>query len=165
MWRVRMNRTEKSIMKFYQSINIDDPLLLSVEIVTEHLSIDLIYWNETSSMAQLNDRYIVFINESLTMQQQWQEFGHEMCHYFNDKGNRNLLNSSFIYYCEFKADYFAYHFCVPTFMLQNIKGVDVYDVVNKFNVEFDFALRRLEMYHNKILTKGELQIGKRACKI
>lgn len=150
-----MNLTEKSIMKFYQSININDPLLLSIEIVTEYLSVDLVYWNETSSISELNDRYVVFINESLTMQQQWQEFGHEMCHYFNDKGNRKFLNSGYVDYCELKADYFAYHFCVPTFMLMQIKGVDVYDVVRLFNVEFDFALRRLEMYKSKCLSRRE----------
>lgn len=38
-------------------------------------------------------------------------------------------------------------------MLQEIKGVDVYDVVELFNVEFDFALRRLEMYKNKWLSR------------
>lgn len=38
----------------------------------------------------------------------------------------------------------------------NLKGVDVYDVMQLFNVEFDFALRRLEMYYSKCLAKGVL---------
>src|SRR5690625_3971214 len=139
---MRMNRTEKSIMKFYQSINVNEPLLLSIEIVIEHLNMKLIYWQFSSAISCRNNMYNVFINDNLTMQQQWQEFGHEMSHYFNDRINRRVVNNIFVDYCEVKADYFAYHFCVPTFMLQKIKGVDVYDVMSLFNVEFDFALRR-----------------------
>lgn len=146
-----MNRTEKYIMQFYQSININEPLLLSIEIVIEHLNMKLIYWQHSSAIALRNDMYNVFINENITMQQQWQEFGHEMYHYFYDGTNYNVLKETYATYGECKADYFAYHFCVPTFMLTRIQDVSVYDIVELFNVEFDFALRRLEMYHNKII--------------
>lgn len=149
-----MNRTEKSIMKFYQTININDPLLLSIEIIVDYLDVELIYWNNTSAYSFFNNRKMMFINESINDRQQWQEFGHEMSHYFNDESNRKTLNNSFVDYCETKADYFAYHFCVPTFMLQKIEGVDVYGVMELFNVEFDFALRRLEMYKSKCLVRG-----------
>ena len=76
-----------------------------------------------------------------------------MYHYFYDETNYDLLHENYAEYGESKADYFAYHFCVPTFMLYNLKGVDVYDVMELFNVEFDFALRRLEMYKNKMLER------------
>lgn len=151
-----MNRTELFIMMFYQSINKDDPPLLSIERIADNLNIGLMYWPHPSTIACKNDKYNVYINEFINSQQQWQEFGHEMCHYFNDRINRKSVNGSFVNYCEAKADYFAYHFCVPTFMLKNIKGVDVYDVMRLFNVEFDFSLRRLEMYYSKVLSKGVL---------
>ncbi len=50
-------------------------------------------------------------------------------------------------------------FCAPLLITSNgtyvsyVKGVTVYDVMNLFNVEFDFALRRLEMYKSKILSE------------
>lgn len=160
-----MNNTEQYIQQFYKSINVSDPLLLTIELVIEHLDLEVMYWPHSSAIASYNDNYIIFLNDRLSMQQQWQDFGHEMYHFFFDNECYDVLKETYASYGETKADYFAYHFCVPTFMLMQFKGVDVYDVVNKFNVEFDFALRRLEMYHNKILTKGELQIGKRACKI
>ena len=148
-----MNKTEQLIYDFYQSINVSNATSLMIELITERLNMHLLYWNESSAIARHDDRYIVFINESINEQQQWQDFGHEMSHYFTDHTRSNLLKESFVDYCETKADYFAYHFCVPTFMLKKIKGVDVYDVMELFNVEFDFALRRLEMYSNKVIER------------
>src|SRR5699024_2101235 len=90
--RCHMNLTEKHIYKFYQSMNIHEPELLFFERITEFLNMKLIYWPHTSSIAEHDNRYIVFINESINEQQQWQEFGHEMSHYFNDRINRKSVN-------------------------------------------------------------------------
>lgn len=147
-----MNDTEKLIVKFYQSLNIRVPDGLSITNISNSLNVDVHYWDYSSAIAEVGGVYKVFVDYRLNQQQQWQDFGHEMSHYFGD-GDRNVLRENYVDYRESKADYFSYHFCVPTFMLMKIKGVDVYDVMHLFNVEFDFALRRLEMYRNKILTK------------
>lgn len=148
-----MNHTEQYIQQFYKSIEINDPLLLTIELIVDHLDLEVVYWPHSSAIAIHGDRYIVFLNDNLSIQQQWQEFGHEMYHYFYDDTNYCLLKESFAEYGETKADYFAYHFCVPTFMLMQLKEVSVYDVMELFNVEYDFALRRLEMYKNKMLER------------
>lgn len=148
------NATERFVMRFYQNIEVHEPFLLCKEKIVDHLGIKLIYWKNTSSIAKYQGNYYLFLNEMLTEQQQWQEFGHEMYHYFYDETNYDLLHENYAEYGETKADYFAYHFCVPTFMLYNLKGVDVYDVMELFNVEFDFALKRLEMYRNKVLGRN-----------
>lgn len=153
-----MNRTSKSIKRFYQSINIHGIQSLSIDNIINCLGLDLYYWDEPSCIVFYGGKYTVFINGNIPVQQQWQDFGHEMSHYFYDRINRKNINDSFVDYCEAKADYFAYHFCVPTFMLQKIKGVDVYDVMRLFNVEFDFALRRLEMYYNKCLSRRKANV-------
>lgn len=150
-----MNKTEILISNFYHSINILDVSLFTIETITERLSIKLCYWSHSSAIASYGDMCCVFINESLSKCGQWQNFGHEMYHYLHDETSYDLLNESYAEYGETKADYFAYHFCVPTFMLQQLKEVSVYDVMELFNVEFDFAMRRLEMYMNKCITKGE----------
>ena len=152
-----MNNTERFIAKIYNSVNIRHPGDLSVEYISERFLIKLNYWEFSSTMVEFKNKYKVFINQNLNHREQWQDFGHEMSHYFKDRGDRFVLRESFIDYCESKADYFAYHFCVPTFMLMKLKGVDVYEVMRLFNVEFDFALKRLEMYKNKLLVKPELQ--------
>jgi len=146
-----MNNTEKFIKRIYESINICSPDQLTISNVAEKMNLGVDYWPYTSVFAECKGRCKVFINENLNKQQQWQDFSHEMGHYFQDGGCHRQFIRHYINYREIKADYFAYHFCVPTFMLLKIKGVDVYDVMNLFNVEFDFALRRLEMYKNKIL--------------
>ena len=151
-----MNQTEKHIMNFYKSINIIDPLLLSKELITEQLNIKLFYWKHSSAIVRRNDKYHLFINESLTMQRQWQEFGHEMYHYFYDETNYNVLRETYATYGESKADYFAYHFCVPTFMLMQFKGAEVYDVMDLFKVDYSFALRRLEMFRSKMIGRDEI---------
>lgn len=147
-----MNRTEKYIQQFYKSINVSDPLLLTIELVIEHLDLEVMYWPHSSAIAIHGDRYIVFLNDNLSMQRQWQEFGHEMYHYFYDETNYDLLKETYAIYGESKADYFAYHFCVPTFMLMQLKEVSIDVITRLFNVEFDFALRRLEMYQGKLMS-------------
>lgn len=159
-----MNATEKFVMRFYHAIDIHDPFLLSKEMIVDHLGIKLIYWKNTSSIAKYQGNYYLFLNEMLTEQRQWQEFGHEMYHYFYDDTKYDLLNESYAEYGETKADYFAYHFCVPTFMLDNFKEVSVYDVMELFNVEYDFAFRRLEMYKHRLINRRNIY-GERACEI
>src|SRR5690625_6559322 len=68
----------------------------------------------------------VFINENQSNQQQWQDFGHEMYHYCHDYVVYDRLHETYAEYGESKADYFAYHFCVPTFMLMDLKEVNIY---------------------------------------
>lgn len=148
-----MNYTEKFIMNFYRSININDPPQISIEYIVDLLDIKLTYWRKSSALAKYNNRYCVFINENLSVSEQWQDFGHEMYHYFYDETNYSLLNKCYADHGESKADYFAYHFCVPTFMLLDLKEVNVYGVMELFNVEFDFALRRLEMYEHRVLSR------------
>lgn len=149
-----MNKTEIFIARFYQSVNIIDPLELSIVNVSERINLSVIYWELGSAFSEHNGENKMFINKYLNTQQRWQDFGHEMKHYFFDTGNPLYLNTDYVEFQELKADYFSYHFCVPTFMLQELKGVSIYEVMNRFNVEFDFALKRLEMYKNKLYARG-----------
>lgn len=154
-----MNNTERFVKRFYKSIGITDSHQLTIENISQKLRIKIIYWNYTSEIINYRNAYKLFLNENLNEQQQWVDFGHELGHYFCDNEDQSCLPKQYVNYQEYKADYFAYHFCVPTFMLLKIKGVDVYDVMNLFNVEFDFALRRLEMYKNKILERKMTYAG------
>lgn len=152
---VTLNRTAKCVKKFYGNAGIDTPDSMTMERITDLLEIELILWPFSSEIVEYKGRYKVFINENVNEQKQWQEFGHEMKHYFYDKENQKHLENSFQFYQEVKADYFAYHFCVPTFMLYKLGNVTVYDVMRIFNVEFDFAIRRIEMFCNNYVMKGD----------
>lgn len=146
-----MNKTEFFIMNFYKTIKLLDASLLSIPTVSEQINIRIHYWRHSSAIGSLDDEYCVFIDNRENERAQWQEFGHEMYHYFFDDTSYNQLKEDYGTYGESKADYFAYHFCVPTFMLQNLKGVNAHDIATLFNVEFSFALKRAEMYKNSIM--------------
>lgn len=154
-----MNRTEIYIKDFYLSLGINNASQLNINYVSKMLGLDVVFWTYTSEVARFGERYKMFINKTLSMQQRWQDFGHEMYHYFNDHTSYNTLHSIYYFYGECKADYFAYHFCVPTFMLLQLKEVSVDVITRLFNVEYDFALRRFEMYQNKMLIGGVYQHG------
>lgn len=140
---------------FFESLFITSPQQLNMQHITEKLGIKIVYWEFSSAIAERNGKCNLFIDQRLTRQEQWQDFGHEMKHFCFDRGDQNDLFKSFIYYQEVKADYFAYHFCIPTFMLEQLKEVTANDVARIFNVEFEFALRRLDMYKNNLITAAE----------
>ena len=153
-----MNNTENYIYHLCKSINILSYDQLSIDSISTVLDIDILYWEYSSELVCFKDKHKMFINVQLTSQEQWQDFGHEMYHYFFDETSYNQLNESYGVYGESKADYFMYHFCVPSFMLQQLKGVTAYDIMNLFNVEFEFALKRLEMYRNNLIQIAESKI-------
>jgi len=149
-----MNRTEIYVEKLYKNIDIYHPHQLCKDFISQQFRLSIVYWPYTSEITLYKGIYKVFINQRQSLRQQWQDFGHEMYHYCHDHVVYDRLHESYAEYGESKADYFAYHFCVPTFMLQQLEEVNIHVITTMFNVEFDFALRRLEMYQNKILSKG-----------
>lgn len=140
--------TEKCINNLYHFLNIQDPAQLEISDITKKLKINLFYGNVNF---RFGNNIIITRSNS---QKEWQSFGHEVGHYFKHVGSQASMHRLFIDLQEYQADYFSYHFCVPTFMLQKLKGVDVYVIMRLFNVEFDFAMRRLEMYRSKILSSS-----------
>lgn len=93
------------------------------------------------------------IIEKSTPQKEWQCFAHELGHFLFHVGSQLIMHPLFRQLQEYQADRFSYHFCVPTFMLENLEEVNVNVIANKFNVEYDFAFKRLEMYQNKVLSR------------
>lgn len=148
-----MNRTELCIQQLLQSISIYEPWQLNIENVSELLGIKVKYWPYSSEAVSYQGNKYIFINENISKQKQWCDFSHEFYHLLEHVGRQERLRKSFVFLQEKQANYFTYHFCVPTFMLQALKEVTVYDIMNLFNVEFDFAVRRWEMYQSKLLNR------------
>jgi len=150
-----MQDTAYYVKSLFESLHITNPYQLNIQHITEKLDIKIIYWEFSSAIAERNGKCNLFINQNLNKQHQWQEFGHEMKHFCFDRGNQNDLFNSFIYYQEVKADYFAYHFCIPTFMLEQLKEVTIHEIARIFNVDLNFAARRFDMYKNELITVAE----------
>ncbi|CAM5248283.1 ImmA/IrrE family metallo-endopeptidase OS=Lysinibacillus sphaericus OX=1421 GN=LS41612_10585 PE=4 SV=1 [Lysinibacillus sphaericus] len=71
---------EDFIKEFYFKMNIITPPLLDFREIAKNLGIKVFYWSETSQALYANDLPYIFLDESLTQQQQWQDFCHELAH-------------------------------------------------------------------------------------
>src|SRR5690625_3428558 len=150
-----MQDTAYYMKKFFESLFITSPQQLNMQHITEKLGIKIVYWEFSSAIAERNGKCNLFIDQRLTRQEQWQDFGHEMKHFCFDRGDQDDLFKSFIYYQEVKADYFAYNLCITRVMLEQLKKMTANYVARIFNGEFDFAIRSLDMYKYNLITAAE----------
>lgn len=142
---------EDYIKTFYERIGITKPQELKFQTIAERIGILVFYWPEPSQALFNGGKGYICINESLTEQAQWQDFNHELAHILLHTGRQRKLPESFRTYQESKANNFMYHACVPTFMLDEMDIFDltvhsVYLVQTTFNVEHNFAVKRLTNY-------------------
>ncbi|UDK97179.1 ImmA/IrrE family metallo-endopeptidase [Lysinibacillus sphaericus] len=145
---------EDFIKEFYFKMNIITPPLLDFREIAKNLGIKVFYWSETSQALYANDLPYIFLDESLTQQQQWQDFCHELAHVLLHTGDQFFMYPLFREYQEYKANNFMYHACMPTFMLDELQLYDylpqtVLKLQELFNVEYEFAMKRLTQYLNK----------------
>lgn len=143
------NIMEGYVKKMYNSIGIYWPHQLDMESIAARLGTTLVYL-PYGSMTVGN---AILIDDRLTDAQQWQDFGHELCHVEWHDGNQRVLPSSYLEYQEWKASNFAYHACVPTFMLERLdlptnERQAAWLIQETFHVEHEFAEIRLQQYVN-----------------
>ncbi|PAE17249.1 hypothetical protein CHH91_04375 [Virgibacillus sp. 7505] len=147
---------EDFVEEVYQQINITEASHISKELIAGRLGIWLHYWDGKSKYINREDGMIsILIDERLDSTAQWHVFGHELCHVLRHSGNQVLMPDSFKELQETQANIFAYHFCVPTFMLRKMLLPDqchyaALIISDKFNVSYQFAAERYEMYMRKI---------------
>lgn len=138
---------EDYVYKLCLELSITKPFHLDMDDIANKLRLQIHYGK--SGLRLGNEIKII----PSTPAREWVMFSHELGHFLFHVGNQLLMHPLFKQLQEYQADRFAYHFCVPTFMLEDLEEVTVYKIMNLFNVEYDFALRRLEMYQNKIINR------------
>ncbi|QPQ35538.1 ImmA/IrrE family metallo-endopeptidase [Lysinibacillus sp. JNUCC-52] len=145
--------TEDFIKELYVRIGTLTPKSLKFQTISKRLGIHVFYWPDTSQSLFSKNISFIILNEKLTKQQQWQDFCHELGHVLLHTGNQQRMYPLFREYQEYKANNFMYHACVPSFMLDELDPSDltVENVQRLFNVEYDFAFKRLEQYRSKKL--------------
>jgi len=149
----RYTPIENFIRKLFLSHGIRTPDQLGVDNLIKKFQLDLEYHNTFSNYYEGT----ITIKKG-SKQQEWQRFAHEICHHFRHCGDQTEMHKLFRQLQEYQAKHFAYHFCVPSFMLERIRLPPSYTdavrlICTTFNVEPEFAARRLEMYKNKQLSK------------
>ncbi|KSU89840.1 hypothetical protein A2U94_17975 [Bacillus sp. VT 712] len=147
---------EDSVRYLYQKLHINVPSQIDMISIASNLGIWLHFVDFESAAIDRNGLYSILINRSLSSQQQWEDFGHELGHVLFHCGHQWFLPEGFIAYQENKANNFALQFCVPTFMLLKLsppptKREFIHEVSTTFNVTPLFASRRIEHFENQIL--------------
>lgn len=143
---------EDSIKEFYQKLNIYTPKQLSMREIARKLNIKLTFINISSRTYKGE----IIIDSRLSPEEQWADFAHELCHVLLQYGNQIItLNSLFLEYQEWKANNFALHFCVPTFMLLEYKINSINEGVplikDKFGVRKEIAEKKLDHFRNQLI--------------
>lgn len=146
---------EDWIEEFYKKLGIFHPHQLDLHSIANRLGYSVSYRDISSRFYDDS----VIIDERLSPQEQWQDFAHELCHVERHAGNQLLMTKQFIELQEYQANLFAYHFCVPSFMLLKLPLPDfskqaIYFVANTFNVTLEFAEHRLDLFWNRISQAG-----------
>ncbi|PAD70851.1 hypothetical protein CHH83_01235 [Bacillus sp. 7586-K] len=147
---------EQKIQKIYTDLGIFSPL----DVDPYHIANEYNVWiyfhkGESKIYKRENELYSMYLDERLSIQEQWQDFGHEFGHVVQHVGNQHNLDKPFRKLQERQANNFMYHFCVPTFMLldyelTNYYGDGIYFIMDKFNVTMNFAQKRLEMFRRQL---------------
>lgn len=157
---------EDWIKEFYFNIDVYFSDQLDLLDIADRLGI-FIHFEGFSSRVYNGE---IIIDCRLSREEQWQDFAHELCHLLRQDGNQLLLmRNPFLDIQEAKAENFALHFCVPTFMLLKYKianYLNVQDgipfVTKEFKVTKEFANKRLIHFRNQIQqSKSDQEFRKR----
>ncbi|WP_433595162.1 ImmA/IrrE family metallo-endopeptidase [Lysinibacillus xylanilyticus] len=140
--------TENFIKSLYCKMGITKPAQLQFQKIATAIDIQVIYWNRSSQALYDGSQVYIFLNEQLTEPQLWQDFCHELGHVQLHIGHQDRMTKSWIEYLENKANNFMYHACVPSFILDEMEpdALTVQNIQQLFNVEYDFAMKRLTQY-------------------
>ncbi|MGX2958010.1 ImmA/IrrE family metallo-endopeptidase [Peribacillus sp. JNUCC 23] len=144
---------EDWIKEFYYRLDISRPYQLNLLEISARLGLIVNYERMTSRFYEQD----IIIDERLSEQEQWQDFAHELCHILRHNGNQFTMSKLFLDLQENQANHFAYHFCIPTFMLLKMQIPDdrnqaIYFLANTFSVTLEFAEKRLDLFLNQIFS-------------
>ncbi|MED4718247.1 ImmA/IrrE family metallo-endopeptidase [Bacillus badius] len=145
---------EDYVFSLYQSLRISEPSQLTIDLISRRLGVEVEYADASSKTVHAPQEVFILIDRRLSPEKQWQDFSHELGHLLRHCGNQLSLPSPFLKMQEWQADNFMYHFCVPTFMLEKVefpwrKQEVISKIAQTFNVELEFAAKRLERWLRK----------------
>lgn len=142
---------EDFVRTLYHGLSIFVPEEIDMFDIAKRLNIHLHFYDDGSTAVYDSGVHHILLDNRISIQEQWQDFGHELCHALRHCGNQLLMSNQFLNYQESKANNFAYHFCIPTFMLEKLEfPSSMYAAIRlisrTFKVEPEFAKKRLERW-------------------
>lgn len=141
------NWSEEYVNNMYRAIGIHHPHQLDLEDIAARNGLTVFH---LPTKAMIIDKAIV-LDSRVSAREQWQDFGHELCHALWHAGKQIVVPMPLQVYQEAKANNFAQYACIPTFMLQKMdlpayERDAVWMIMEKFGVIQDFAEKRLRQY-------------------
>lgn len=141
------NNLEEYILLLLNRLDILHPHQLNIDSISQRLGMNTHY-------IPYESMYIdgtFFLDSRKDDSDQWQDFGHELCHALWHAGDQALIPFSMLEYQEWKAENFAQHLCIPSFMLNDMKLPDyereaVWMIMEAFKVDKEFAEKRLNQF-------------------
>lgn len=143
---------EDYISQLLRQIHIYSPHQLHINNAADRLGIVLNYLPHPPACM---DNFI-FLDSRKSEEEQWEDFGHELCHALWHAGDQALLPISMREYQEWKAESFAQHLCIPTFMLERMEMPNsdkraIWMIVESFGVTWEFAEKRLRQFMQNLM--------------
>lgn len=129
-----------------------DVVQSKIEKVSDYLGLKTHYIPYPSELNNLDGRWRFFLNQLRNPFNLWQEFGRLVGIYYEEVLNSGINNHSKVTVEELiKTDHFAYFFCVPNYLLDNMdippdqnKAIKI--ISNTFTVDNNFAANKLSLY-------------------
>lgn len=152
----KLTPLENDIKNLYLSMGIQRPDQVDMDDIAFKLDIWIHEWKFKSRARSFKGMHSILLDSRISDQEKWQDFGHELCHILNHEGNQINMPPAFLEFQEVKANNFAMHFCVPTFMILDAGIPCTWNqatlfVMETFNVTESFARKRLLHFNNQVI--------------
>lgn len=150
------NRLEDTIKEIYTKLDVFHPRQLDIELIASRLGFSIAYIHGISKY--IESIKTICIKKSLSREEQWQDFGHELCHALWHAGNQMSMPIDWRHYQEWQANSFSFEACVPRFLLEaELKENPTVHPINliseKFGVTNEFAFERYLIHIRKMTQK------------
>ncbi|PID13808.1 MULTISPECIES: ImmA/IrrE family metallo-endopeptidase [unclassified Sporosarcina] len=150
-----LSSLEEKVFSIYHSLNIIKPSQIYhmdlIEDISNMFKIKTYYFDESSEANNMGGIYRIFLNKNQSKQAIWQDFAHELAHILGHEGYQCSMHNPFREYQEWQAEQFAYHFCIPTFLLNQMNLPQLQCeaiglIASIFNTDPIFASERLDKW-------------------
>lgn len=154
---------EDFVRNIYIKMNVFSPSQFHLHQLSDVLNIDIFFIPSPSQVLYFEGRSFIFIDERISSEKQFEEFGHELGHFFLHDADQQDMKNHYRDFQEWKANLFALHFCIPTFMLLRLPQEELTseNVSELFGVTIPFAYKRLLMHQQRLFGISLLRNEKR----
>ncbi|BBP88644.1 hypothetical protein BsIDN1_22620 [Bacillus safensis] len=105
-----LTHLEEEIKRLYAKLQISGPAYRDMQRIASEFHVWVHYEDTGSMMIKHQGLYSIILNRSLSSEEQWQDFAHELCHVLKHAGNHFKMHKLFRELQEFQAKQFMYHF-------------------------------------------------------